>query len=367
MVVSDNRYLSLPEMTINAQYIMDDLLGKGWTKNAVAGMLGNMETESTINPGIWQNLDENNFNLGFGLVQWTPADKYTNWATAEGYQWNDITGQLARLQYEIDNGLQWIPTTDYPMSFEQFKISIESPEVLAQAFLRNYERPANQVQPNRSTQARYWFDNLDGSGERCLQLAQFPMDIINITQGEDGPYSHRGILAIDFVGTHPKYPYYAPVDCECVAAFNDVAVWRSIEEVMCADGEKRKIFWSCIHEVPLSHTLGTILFKGELMGHTGTGGTATGDHLHLQVMNGDEYMGFTRNEYGSSTLVGEQLHIYDVFSVGDVTIVNGYGYPWVVSDYVDCTPDPEPEPKPPNSSKRIIELLLVDALNGWKY
>ena len=48
------------------------------------------------------------------------------------------------------------------------------------------------------------------------QLAVFPMDMINITQGENGPFSHRGSLAMDFVGTHNSYPYYAPFDCKCV-------------------------------------------------------------------------------------------------------------------------------------------------------
>lgn len=371
MVVQGNRYLNLQEMTVNAEYILSALLSKGWSKNAVAGMLGNMQTESTINPGIWQDLAEGRLDLGFGLVQWTPASKYTNWADSMGYTWTDIDGQLERLQFEIDNNLQWIPTVDYPLSFREFKTSNQSPEYLAQAFLRNYERPTEQNQPNRSTQARYWFENLTGTGGGgdCLQLAQFPMDIIRITQGENGQYSHMGIKAIDFVGTYNRYPYYAPCDCECVAAFNDVAVWRSTHEVMCADGVKRKIFWSVIHEVPLSHSQGTLLFKGELMGHTGIGGTATGDHLHLQVMLGDNYQGFTRNSQGASTLVGTELSIYDVFSVGGVDIVEGYGYDWKISDYVDCSEGGGGgNPTPPTKKKDVlIKLLLCDALNGWKY
>lgn len=371
MVIAKNAFLTKEEMTVNAQYIMTSLLSKGWSKNAIAGMLGNMETESTINPGIWQDLAEGRLDLGFGLVQWTPADKYTDWADSRGYAWTDIDGQLERLQFEIDNNLQWIPTVGYPLSFSEFKTSTQSPEYLAQAFLLNYERPRDQSQPNRSTQARYWFENISGEGgSDCLQLAQFPMDMIRITQGENGSYSHMGILAIDFVGSHNRYPYYAPCDCECIASFNDVAVWRSTHEVMCADGQKRKIFWSVIHEVPLSHTQGTLLFKGELMGHTGVGGTATGDHLHLQVMLGDEYLGFTRNSQGASTLVGTELHIYDVFSVGGVDIVDGYGYPWIVSEYVDCSENGGGGENPTPPKKRdnvLIKLLLTDALNGWKY
>lgn len=51
-VTSGNFYLNMPQMTENAKHIMSYLLDKGWTKNAICGMLGNMQTESTINPGI---------------------------------------------------------------------------------------------------------------------------------------------------------------------------------------------------------------------------------------------------------------------------------------------------------------------------
>lgn len=367
MVVSVNRYLTVQEMTTNAQYIMDKLITDGWTKNAVAGMLGNMETESTINPGIWQNLDAGNTALGFGLVQWTPATKYITWANENNYAINDIDGQLARLQYEIDNGLQWIPTTEYPMSFAEFKISSQTPEYLAQVFLKNYERPQNQNQPNRSTQARYWFDTLDGEGGLCLQLAQFPMDMLYVTQGENGSYSHMGTYCMDFVGTHDRYPVYAPVDCECLASFDDITIWRSITEVMCADGQIRKLFWSCIHEEPLTHGVGTILYKGELMTHTGVGGNATGDHLHLQVMEGDTYLGFIVNAQGAYTLIGTELHIYDVFAVNGVTIVQDGGYTWVESNYKDCSEPPIPPKPDDNKQQKIIMMLLSDALNGWKY
>lgn len=367
MVIATNSYLSREQMTENANYIMGYLLQRGWTKNAIAGMLGNMETESTINPGIWQNLDAGNTALGFGLVQWTPATKYIDWANGNGYPITDIDGQLERLQYEIDNNLQWIATDAYPLTFAEFKISSQTPEYLAQAFLRNYERPQNQNQPERSTQARYWFDTLDGESTTCYQLAQFPMDVLYVTQGENGSYSHMGTLCMDFVGTHDKYPVYAPVDCECLRAYDDITIWRSLQEVMCADGTLRKLFWSCIHEEPLTHSQGTILYKGELMTHTGVGGNATGDHLHMQVMEGDTYLGFTVNSQGAYTLIGTELHMYDVFSIGGVEVLNDFGYPWIESDYVDCTQPPEPEPEQDDKPKQIITMLLCDALNGWKY
>lgn len=42
--------LSMAQMQINATYIWSSLSAEGWTLNAVAGILGNMQSESAINP-----------------------------------------------------------------------------------------------------------------------------------------------------------------------------------------------------------------------------------------------------------------------------------------------------------------------------
>ena len=157
--ISKNNYLSEAEMKINARCIWDYLGTRGWSLNAVAAMLGNMETESTINPGIWESLEISMFN-GFGLVQWTPATKYLDWAESYDLDPNDIVSQLKRIEYEVEAGIQWIPTSMYPLSFAQFKVSEFGAGYLAMAFLYNYERPASLDQPNRATQAVKWYEYL---------------------------------------------------------------------------------------------------------------------------------------------------------------------------------------------------------------
>lgn len=157
-----NRYLSEAEMQNNAYVQYSDLYFKGWTLNAIAGLLGNEETESTINPGVWQNLEEGNYNLGFGLVQWTPATNYTEWATAQGYDISDGFGQDIWLDTMSASSGQWIPTTEYPLSFEEYKTSTDTPENLASAWLKNFERAGVEVENERREQARKWYDYLDG-------------------------------------------------------------------------------------------------------------------------------------------------------------------------------------------------------------
>ena len=101
-IISSNKSLSRTEALDNAKYITEYFLDLGWTLNAVCGMLGNMERESWINPGVWQNFDEGNMSMGFGLVQWTPATNLIDWATDQGLSWRSISTQCKRIKYEYD-------------------------------------------------------------------------------------------------------------------------------------------------------------------------------------------------------------------------------------------------------------------------
>ena len=169
-VYSGNYYLSTAQMTENAQYILNYLLNKGWTKNAICGMLGNMQRESTINPGIWQNLDEGNTSLGYGLVQWTPASKYINWCSENSLDPGAMDSNLKRILWELDNGVQYIATESYPESFSEFTKSTKSVTYLASAFLHNYERAGVSAETERQQNAQYWFNNLEGSSGKNQQI-----------------------------------------------------------------------------------------------------------------------------------------------------------------------------------------------------
>lgn len=156
--ITGNRYLSMDEMKNNADIMHYFFKSNGWTDNAISAMFGNMQTESTLNPGIWENLDP--FVGGYGLVQWTPYTHYSEWA---GTDWQD-NGQkeMERIIYELENHLQWISTSLYPMTFREFSHSDKPPAYLAQAFLYNYERPTVKPQPARSKQAEYWYQYITG-------------------------------------------------------------------------------------------------------------------------------------------------------------------------------------------------------------
>lgn len=152
--------LSTNQQKLNARYIYNYLSSKGWTINAIAGILGNMQSESAINPGRWQSDNVGNTSAGYGLVQWTPATKYLNWLPS-GSDASTMDNNLSRIIYELEHGIQWISTSAYPMSFREFTQSYDSAYNLGMAFVTNYERPAS-ISTQRGRNATNWYNYLIG-------------------------------------------------------------------------------------------------------------------------------------------------------------------------------------------------------------
>ena len=118
-----------------------------------------METSKRKAPSIRQSLDEGDTSQGYGLVQWTPATKFLEWCDSEGLDPEDMDSALLRIVYELDNGLQYYPTDDYPETFAEFKVSTKDANYLGMAFVSNYERPA-EISAERGENAGYWYEYL---------------------------------------------------------------------------------------------------------------------------------------------------------------------------------------------------------------
>ena len=137
-----SEYLNESQKKTNATYIYSYFTAAGWTPNAIAGILGNLENESAINPGRWEG---NNVGVGpgYGLVQWTPYTNYTVWCEQQGRKDpSEMDNNLDRIIWELENGLQYYATDDYPLNFREFTKSTKDPYYLACAFAWNYERSA---------------------------------------------------------------------------------------------------------------------------------------------------------------------------------------------------------------------------------
>ena len=179
------------------------------------------------------------------------------------------------------------------------------------------------------------------AGERKVapdgyEVMLFPLPYMNISQGENGRYSHEGTVNIDFLGWGANgriydAPYFAPCTCTCVGTYdssNNGRIWTSNDKVHCADGVLRKVTFMTYHDENPIASVGDVFTQGDLIGHTGTAGWVTGDHVHFNTATGN-YQGFVTVPPAGHNELKNSAHIYDICFVNDTVIVDGYGYPWL--------------------------------------
>lgn len=163
----------------NAVMTYQVLSAKGWTLQAVSGLLGNIEVESGYNPWRWQGdivLSSTDTEAmqssahGYGLLQYTPASKYNLSSYAHGLRgfgpnYSNVSGSTndgtAQLIF-CNNSEGYYPTTQYPMTYDDYKRSTADAADLATVWLYNYERP---LDPSATVNARreaatYWYNVL---------------------------------------------------------------------------------------------------------------------------------------------------------------------------------------------------------------
>lgn len=164
----------------NAIVIAQIMRGYGWKDNVIAGIFGNMQVESSFNPGAYYGWADYS-GVSFGLVQWDPTSKYEDWADAEGFSpYHDIEYQCERIRRELEQGLggQYL-NRDYGVYKEfnitraEFLASDASPYWLASVFAFNYERPAvvingtdaqrETLKKQRGDNADYWYEIITGT------------------------------------------------------------------------------------------------------------------------------------------------------------------------------------------------------------
>ena len=74
-----------PEQTQNAQEIANYLSGQGVNQNSIYAILGNMTTESFLNPGQFgYTMGTNPATNSYGLGQWDPGTKFTQYLQSQG-------------------------------------------------------------------------------------------------------------------------------------------------------------------------------------------------------------------------------------------------------------------------------------------
>lgn len=136
----------------------------------IAAICGNFWQESTVNPGIWENLTVN--APGFGLGQWTDNPPQVmrrtalfNWLDANGYSLDSGDGQLAFLVHED----LWIPSLISPSAYQTLSDFFASSST------------------NLSDLVEEWMYHWEGINDGSFQTRlTFARDVLDRFQRDDG-------------------------------------------------------------------------------------------------------------------------------------------------------------------------------------
>lgn len=171
-----NHYNSTTQRDYNALRVAAYFRKKGWTDNAIAGILGNMWVESSINPWLYEGRPTpppeppENWVRGFGLTQWTnsgnppqPPHKLIIWCLDNGYDWRSGWVQCYRIYREQVKELQWIVSSS-GLTFTEWSRSTGTPEYLCEVFKNSYERGGIDLE-TRQQWARTYYDMLQEDPE----------------------------------------------------------------------------------------------------------------------------------------------------------------------------------------------------------
>jgi morphogenesis protein 1 len=160
VIEGTSKYLTTAQMENNAVEFNAYFTGK-YTLASICGMLGNIQRESTLNPGIKQTVS---VSSGWGLIQWTPSSNLTDYANAQGKDWKDGKLQCQLINAEVLEGYggQWIPTKSYPYSGLEFS-QLKDVEEAVKAYCFERERAGVVALDERIQNGKNWYEYLSGT------------------------------------------------------------------------------------------------------------------------------------------------------------------------------------------------------------
>ncbi|EOA7249106.1 phage tail tip lysozyme [Enterococcus faecalis] len=283
-----------PELTTekekNAWAVWQFLKSKGYSEQAAAGILGNMDQES----GIMPDIDEGGGGPGYGLVQWTSpiagesGRAYVQRLLAQagiGGDYRNITTQLKLLDWHMHNG-QYIPSASYPYSVAEFK-ALTDIGTATMAFEANFERPA-VTHPERIPMAQYWYDLLHNLKPGTNKWVNPVRSSYTITQewdeiGWGTNVIHGGIdIASMPAGSMPPVYVARSGTVETVTYDGTGGNYVVIKH---DDG-----YWTYYgHLDSVDLSVGDKVTTNSRVGIMGATGLASGVHLHFEVWKGAQW------------------------------------------------------------------------------
>lgn len=169
-----------------------------------------------------------------------------------------------------------------------------------------------------------------------MEKAVFGMDTLNVTQGMNNSFSHKGVLAIDVAGKDGGIESMkAPFTGVIKRIYQGYVVWlESTNKVKYADGTEDYMTVMVMHDNNTSDLkVGQVIKQGQIFFQEGTKGYATGNHIHISCGKG-KYTGngWYQNSYKQWCLNNQYDITKALFLLNSCKIKNAGGYKWVKTD-----------------------------------
>ena len=166
-----------------------------------------------------------------------------------------------------------------------------------------------------------------------MEKAVLNLSKLNVTQGMNGSYSHKGCLAIDIAGHGDfKAPFTGTIKKIYTKDANQVWL-ESNEKVLYADGTIDYMTLSIWHDNDVSNLkVGQVIKQGQVFYQEGTKGQVTGKHNHLTVGKG-KFTGSGWYKNTPSWCINNQYDITKaLFVYKDTHITKNGGYNWNITN-----------------------------------
>lgn len=276
------------------QQVWQYFTSAGYTKEAVAGMMGNIEAESSF---IITNV--NSSSAAYGLVQWMAGRRKNlqNHAKSMNLTEGDIEAQLSFLLHELESGDGWIsPNIFYPRvhEFSKFKQASDV-TYAAEAFAESFERMSvseyEQSYNKRINAAKKYYDEFKNwtppvGGKATGQF-------INPNTGKiTSPFGMRTLdgqqklhAGIDIVDAQVAERSIVASEGGTVEFVKDSGTAGYGKHLKIDHGTVNGIRMTTLyaHFESISVSSGQSVAQGDFLGVRGTTGYSTGEHLHFEV------------------------------------------------------------------------------------
>ena len=131
---------------------------RGYSDAAVAGIMGNLQQESGIDPTRHQTN-----GTARGIAQWEGGrfTELTKFANSRGKDWTDFDSQLCFIDQELNGSQKWGFTSKANCTFEQFKCMTDVADATV-AFEKAFERAGKPNFDKRIEYAAYYYNEFSG-------------------------------------------------------------------------------------------------------------------------------------------------------------------------------------------------------------